>query len=99
MNQRMLSNNDAVIGGSLREMSDEWLVVGAQDGNINAFADSETVTSAHFCERHIGSPETGKMRRMHSRTPFLRLLPISIVLKVDPLFRHGSRGSQSISRS
>jgi RNA polymerase sigma-70 factor, ECF subfamily len=39
MNQRMLSNNDAVIGGSLREMSDESLVVAAQDGNINAFAE------------------------------------------------------------
>jgi RNA polymerase sigma-70 factor (ECF subfamily) len=39
MNQRMLSNNDAVIGGSLREMSDEWLVVAAQDGNIDAFAE------------------------------------------------------------
>jgi FtsP/CotA-like multicopper oxidase with cupredoxin domain len=35
----MLSNNDAVIRGSLREMSDEWLVVAAQDGNINAFAE------------------------------------------------------------
>src|SRR5580700_4802046 len=39
MNQRMPSNNDAVIGGSLREMSDESLVVAAQDGNINAFAE------------------------------------------------------------
>ena len=39
MNQRMLSNNDAVIGGSLRAMSDELLVVAAQDGNINAFAE------------------------------------------------------------
>jgi RNA polymerase sigma-70 factor, ECF subfamily len=39
MNRRMPSNHDAVIGGSLREMSDEWLVVAAQDGNINAFAE------------------------------------------------------------
>jgi len=39
MNQRMLSNNDAVIGGSLRKMSDESLVVSAQDGNIDAFAE------------------------------------------------------------
>ena len=39
MNQQMLSNNDAVSGGSLRAMSDESLVVAAQDGNINAFAE------------------------------------------------------------
>ena len=39
MNQRMLSNNDAVIGVSLREMSDESLVVAAQDGNVHAFAE------------------------------------------------------------
>ena len=39
MNQRILSNNEAVIGGSLRGMSDESLVVAAQDRNINAFAE------------------------------------------------------------
>ena len=39
MNERMLSNNDAAIGCSLREMSDESLVAAAQDGNINAFAE------------------------------------------------------------
>ena len=39
MTQRMLANNDAVIGGGLKEMSDEWLVVAAQTGNINAFAE------------------------------------------------------------
>jgi RNA polymerase sigma-70 factor, ECF subfamily len=39
MNQRILSNNEAVIGGSLRGMSDESLVAAAQGGNINAFAE------------------------------------------------------------
>jgi RNA polymerase sigma-70 factor, ECF subfamily len=45
MNPQMLSNNDAVIGGSLRGMSLESLVVAAQDRNINAFAE---LTDRHF---------------------------------------------------
>ena len=45
MNRRMPSNHDAVIGGSLREMSDEWLVAAAKDGNVDAFAE---LRARHF---------------------------------------------------
>ncbi|WP_433970321.1 RNA polymerase sigma factor [Tunturiibacter gelidiferens] len=39
MTQPMQANSDAEIGLSLKEMSDEWLVVAAQGGNIDAFAE------------------------------------------------------------
>jgi RNA polymerase sigma-70 factor, ECF subfamily len=39
MTQPILANNETVISHSLKEMSDEWLVVAAQDGNVNAFAE------------------------------------------------------------
>jgi RNA polymerase sigma-70 factor (ECF subfamily) len=39
MTHPILANNGAVIGCSLKEMSDGWLVEAAQDGNINAFAE------------------------------------------------------------
>jgi RNA polymerase sigma-70 factor (ECF subfamily) len=39
MTQQMLANNGAVIGRSLKEMSDEWLVLAAKDGNANAFVE------------------------------------------------------------
>jgi RNA polymerase sigma-70 factor, ECF subfamily len=39
MTQPILANNQTVISHSLKEMSDEWLVVAAQDGNVNAFAE------------------------------------------------------------
>jgi RNA polymerase sigma-70 factor (ECF subfamily) len=35
----MPTNNDAEIGRSLKQMSDEWLVAAAKDGNANAFAE------------------------------------------------------------
>jgi RNA polymerase sigma-70 factor (ECF subfamily) len=39
MTQPMLAKSDAEIGRSLKEMSDEWLVVAAKDGNANAFGE------------------------------------------------------------
>jgi RNA polymerase sigma-70 factor (ECF subfamily) len=39
MTHPILANNGAVIGCSLKEMSDGWLVEAAQGGNINAFAE------------------------------------------------------------
>ena len=39
MTQQMLANNKAVISQSLKEMSDEWLVLAAKDGNANAFVE------------------------------------------------------------
>jgi hypothetical protein len=59
------AHNGATISLGLKQMSDEWLVSAAKDGD-----------AAKFCGRHIESPETGKMRRMLSRTPFCR--PLSI---------------------
>ena len=41
----MLANNGAEISHSLVEMSDEWLVVAAKDGNVDAFAE---LRARHF---------------------------------------------------
>jgi RNA polymerase sigma-70 factor, ECF subfamily len=38
MTQPRLANDEAVSNHSLKEMSDEWLVAAARDGNIDAFA-------------------------------------------------------------
>jgi hypothetical protein len=45
MTQSMLANNGAEISHSLVEMSDEWLVVAAKDGNVDAFAE---LRARHF---------------------------------------------------
>jgi RNA polymerase sigma-70 factor, ECF subfamily len=79
MNQRILSNNDAVIGGSLREMSDEWLVVTAQDRTINAFAelrDRHFRTLLRTTYRITRNWEDAEDALQDS---LLRLLPILIV--------------------
>jgi hypothetical protein len=38
MTQPRLPNDEAVSNRSSKEMSDEWLVVAARDGNVDAFA-------------------------------------------------------------
>lgn len=45
MTQSMPANNGAEISRSLVEMSDEWLVVAAKDGNVDAFAE---LRARHF---------------------------------------------------
>jgi len=45
MTQSMLAKNGAEISRSLLEMSDEWLVVAAKDGNVDAFAE---LRARHF---------------------------------------------------
>jgi RNA polymerase sigma-70 factor (ECF subfamily) len=45
MTQSMLANNGTEISHSLVEMNDEWLVLAAKDGNVDAFAE---LRARHF---------------------------------------------------